>query len=183
MALPELLHVFELEAADEVCAILAAGEADARTTDAEAARTRREKITSAAAATALEHRRQADAQIATALHRSRAAVLTARAAMLARLRQTVEVELARRLDDSPQLAAALVASALACTGDKRGALRCTPALEPAARAVTPPRLHIEVDPAIATGVVIELETGTTVDATLAMLLDREWARLATEAVR
>jgi len=182
MALPELLRVFEHDTADEVRAILAAGEADAQRIDAEAARDRRERITSAAAATALAHRALADAEIAAALHQARVDVLGARAAMLARLRVAVEAELARRIDD-PRLAEALLAAAIACTGDEAGTLRCTPALEPAARAVAPERLRIESDPAIATGVIVELEAGTTVDATLLVLLDREWSRLACEAVR
>ena len=182
MALPELLDVFERDTADEVLAILAAGEADARTIDAEAARERREKITSAAAATALLHRKHADAVIAEALHRSRAAVLTARAAMLARLRAAVEIELGRCITDDRRLHTALLAAALDCTGDDPGTLRCTPALEPAGRAAAPPSLRVVADPAVTTGVVVELAAGTRVDATLLVLLDREWARLATEAV-
>jgi vacuolar-type H+-ATPase subunit E/Vma4 len=183
MALPELLRVFEREAADEVVAILAAGEADARAIDAEAARVRREKITGAAAATALEHRRLAEGAVAQALHRSRAVVLTARAAMLGRLREATETELARRIGGDPRLADTLVAAAIACAGDEAGTLRCTPELEKAARAAAPPGLRVEPDPAVTTGVVVELATGTIIDASLLVLLDREWARLATEAVR
>lgn len=182
MALPELLRVFEHDTADEVLAILGAGEADSRTIDAEAARERREKITSAAAATALEHRKHADALIAAALHRARAVVLDARAAMLARLRASVEAELAERIAGDARLHAALLAAALACATTEPGTLRCTPALEPEARAAAPPNLRVEADPAVATGVVVELATGTRIDATLLVLLDREWARLATEAV-
>ena len=61
-------------------------------------------------------------------------------------------------------------------------LRCPLALADAARAAAPVTLRVEVDAAIATGAIIELASGTQIAATLDAFLDREWPRLACEAL-
>ena len=180
MALPELLRAFERDAEAELRAIRAAGEADARAIDAAAARARTEKIVAAASATAAEHRAQADAQVAEAMHRARGAVLVARGAMLGRVREAIAAELpalAREVGD------ALLAVAIAWAGDEPGVLRCMPEMAARAAELAPRSLRVEADPLVTTGAVVELDAGTRIDATLAMLLDRDWPRLAAEAVR
>ena len=181
MALPELIEAFEHDTADEVAAILRAAEADARTIDAEAARDRSERIASAAAASAIAHRAQAEADVAAAVHRARADVYAARTAMLERLRTAVEDELESLLDAA--VGDALLRVAIACAGDDGGVLRCSSVLVTRARELAPASLVVEEQDALAAGVLVELATGTQIDATLSRLLEREWPRLASEAVR
>lgn len=181
MALPELIEAFERDTQAEVAAIRSAVEAEIRTIDAEASRARAERIASAAAATAVEHRAQADADVAAALHRARAEIYTHRSAMLRRLRAEIERHLPSLLDSA--VGDALLRVAIACAGDEPGMLHCTPVLALRARVLAPPSLQVVGDDAVATGVIIELASGTRIDATLARLLDREWAQLSGEAVR
>jgi hypothetical protein len=96
--------------------------------------------------------------------------------MLARLRTAVQAELARRLASDPALGKALAASALACCGGEPATFRCAPGLEP----LLPTGAIVD---ASLTGVIAELASGTTVDATLLVALDREWPRLAAEVAR
>jgi vacuolar-type H+-ATPase subunit E/Vma4 len=107
-------------------------------------------------------------------------VLAARGRMLDRIRARLDGELASLLDD--RLAAAVVGAALACAGDDPGVLRCAPAVLAVARARAPATIEVLADAAVATGAVLELATGTRVDATLAALVEREWPALACEAL-
>ncbi len=181
MALPELIEAFERDTEAELAAIRAAVEAEIRAIDAEAARARGERIASAAAATAVEHRAQADADVAAALHRARADIYTHRTAMLGRLRAEVERHLPALLESA--VGEALLRVAIACAGDEPGTLHCTPILSVRARVLAPPSLQITGDDEVATGVIVELASGTRIDATLVRLLDREWPQLSGEAVR
>ncbi|MGE5186020.1 MAG: hypothetical protein ACM31C_28385 [Acidobacteriota bacterium] len=182
MALAQLLDVFARETEGQIREILAAGDADAARITADGARERGRRVTAAAAQSTAERRARADAEVAAALRTARAQVLHARAAMLARVRAAVEAELGALLAADPRLGAALVADAIACAGGEPGVVRCTPALADAARAAAPAQLRVEADPAIATGAIVELASGTRIDATLARLLAREWPRLACEAL-
>lgn len=182
MALAQLLDVFARETEGQIRDILSAGDADAARITAEASRERAARVAKAGAASTAERRAKADAEIAAAMRTTRAQVLASRAQMLARLREAVEAELALRLVSDPRLGAALVADAIACAGGEPGVVRCAPALEAAARAAAPAELRVEADPAIATGAIVELASGTRVDATLATLLAREWPRLACDAL-
>jgi hypothetical protein len=85
------------------------------------------------------------------------------------------------LAGDPELGRALVAAALVCVGDAAGTLCTAPVLAEAARAAAPPAIRVEVDTAVATGVVVELATGTRIDATLTTLLEHAWPTLACEA--
>ncbi len=181
MALSELIEAFERDTEAELASIRTAAEAEIHAIDAEAARVRGERIASAAAATAVEHRAQADADVAAALHRARADIYTHRTAMLSRLRHEVEMHLPALLDSA--VGDALLRVAIACAGDEPGTLHCTPILALRARVLAPPSLSVAGDDAVATGVIIDLASGTRIDATLARLLDREWAQLSGEAVR
>lgn len=181
MALPELIQAFERDTQAELAAIRAAAEAEVRAIDAEAARARGERIASAAAATVVEHRAQADADVAAALHRARADIYTHRTAMLQRLRVEIEHQLVALLDAS--LGDALLRVAIACAGDEPGTLHCAPTLALRARVLAPASLQIASDDTVATGAIIELASGTRIDATLARLLEREWPQLSGEAVR
>ena len=181
MALPDLIEAFERDTEAELAAIRTAVENEIRAIDAEAARARGERIASAAAATAVEHRAQADADVAAALHRARADVYSHRTAMLGRLRAEVERHLPGLLDSG--VGDALLRVAIACAGDEPGTLHCTPILALRARVLATPSLQVTGDDGVATGAVIELVSGTRIDATLARLLDREWPQLSGEAVR
>lgn len=159
MALHELLRVFERDTDGEVRAILDAGDAEAARVLAEAERERADRVATAVAAFARHEQAAADAQLAAGEHRARAGVLVARAAMLQRVREAIAVELQARFASDPQLAELLDAAACACAGGEQGEL---------AR--------------VATGVVLELPSGTRIEASLAAVLDRYWPRLACEAL-
>jgi vacuolar-type H+-ATPase subunit E/Vma4 len=103
--------------------------------------------------------------------------------MLERIRAGVCEQLPGVLAGDPELRRALVAAALACVGDEPGILRCSPLLVDIAREASPAAIRVEAEPGVATGVVIELATGTRIDATLATLLDRVWPTLACEALQ
>ena len=182
MALDDLLHAIERDGDAERRAILATGEAQAARIDADAARGRSERIAAAVTAFAGDRRAAADIELATLTRRAQAEVLAARAAMLDRIREAISAALPALVADQPRLGAGLVAAALACIGDETGTLRCAPALVEAARAAAPPSLRVEGDPGVSTGAIIELAAGTRVDTTLAALLEREWPRLACEAL-
>jgi len=180
MALDELLGALERDTAVELAAIAATGDAEAAQIDAEAARARDERLAAVAAEHAAARRAAVERDLAEAARRARADVLAARARMLERLRAQVDAELPARLDD--RVGSCLVAAALACVGDDTGTLRCAPTLVERARGGAPPGIRVTGDPAVATGAIVELSTGTRIDATLVALLEREWPRLACEAL-
>jgi vacuolar-type H+-ATPase subunit E/Vma4 len=182
MALAELLRSLENDTAAEVRAITAAGAGEAARIESDAARARSERVAGAIAAFADERRAAADAELAAVIRGARAEVLAARAAMIDRIRGAVLDELPGLLAGDPELGQALVSAALACVGDESGILRCTPLLADPARASAPPAIRVEIESSVATGVVIELATGTRIDATLATLLERAWPALACEAL-
>ena len=103
--------------------------------------------------------------------------------LLERLRAAVSEQLPGLVAGDPELRRALVMAALACVGDEAGTLRCAPVISDIARRAAPTAIRVEVEPGIATGVVIELATGTRIDATVTTLLDRLWPTLACEALR
>lgn len=182
LALSELLRVLENDTAAEVRAIAeaAAGEA-ARIETAGSAR-RSERIASAMAAFAAERRAAGDSEIAAANRVARADILVARAAMLERVRAGVREQLLDVLAGDPELGRALATAALACVGDEPGTLRCAPLIADIAREAAPAAIRVEAEPGV-TGVVIDLATGTRIDATLTTLLDRVWPTLACEALQ
>lgn len=181
MGLPELIQVFERDAAAELAAIHDAAAADVYAIDAEAARARGERIASAAAATAVASRARADSAVADAIHHARAVIYEHRAAMLHRLHDEVERQLAAVLDAAT--GDALLRVAIACAGDEPGTLRCTPSIESRAQLLAPKSLPVSTDETIQAGVIVELASGTRIDATLARLLERDWPRLSGEAVQ
>jgi vacuolar-type H+-ATPase subunit E/Vma4 len=183
MALAELLRVLEDDAAGEVRAIAEAAAGEAARIDAEASARRSVRLASATAGFAAKHRAAGDAEIAVANRAARADILAARAGMLERVRAGVSEQLPDVLAGDPVLARVLVAAALACVGEESGTLRCTPVLADIAREASPAAIRVEAEPDIATGLVIELATGTRIDATLTTLLDRVWPSLACEALR
>lgn len=178
MALPELLEAIERDATAQIEAVRAAAELEVQQIEADGERDHARLQAEVARTAREEHQRAADAELAIARRRARVEILVARAAMLDRVRAALHAQL-------PEIAAPLgpvmVSAALSCVGSAHGVLRCpTPWMEHA-RAVAPASLTIEPAPPGATGVVIELATGTHVVATLETLLEREWPRLATEA--
>jgi vacuolar-type H+-ATPase subunit E/Vma4 len=181
MPLAELLGAFERDAAAELRAIADAADADAARIDREGRLARDERIARANATTAAELQVLADRELAEAAHGARIAALAARAAMLDRVRVTVRAELPRLLG-TPAVAERLVRAAVACAEGGTGELRCAHELVALARAAAPPTLAVIGDPAIATGIVIELASGIRIDASLATLFDREWPRLACDAL-
>ena len=183
MALPELLRVLEHDTAAEVRAIADAAASEAARIETEASARRSECIASAMAAVAAECRAAGDAEIAAANRAARADILAARAAMVERVRVGVREQLPGVLAGDPELGRALVLAALACVGDESGILRCAPAIAAFAREAAPAAIRVEVESSVATGVVIELATGTHIDATLTTLLDRVWPTLACEALQ
>jgi vacuolar-type H+-ATPase subunit E/Vma4 len=183
MALAELLRVLEDDTAAEVRAIAAAAAGEVARIEAESSVRRSERVASAMTACAAKHRAAGDAEIAAANHAARADILAARAAMLERIRAGVREQLPGVLAGDPDLRRALVAAALACVGDESGTLRCSPVLVDIAREASPAAIRVEVEPGLTTGVVIELATGTRIDATLNTLLDRVWPTLACEALQ
>jgi vacuolar-type H+-ATPase subunit E/Vma4 len=182
VALEELMAALERDAGAQIREILAAGEAEAAHVDAEAARARADRIATTIAASADERRIAGDLEVAVAARRGRADVLGARACMLERIREAIAGELPKLVADNPRLGASLVAAALSYVGAEPGVLRCPPALAEPARSTAPSGIDVVIDPAISTGAVVELATGTRVDATLVALLERAWPSLACEAL-
>lgn len=182
MPLPDLVRALERDTEAEVRAILAAGEAQAAQLEADGARARADLLARDAAEAATQHQARAATQLADVARASRHEVLAARAAMLARLREAVDAALPHLLAADPRLGASSLTAALACADAGPATLRCAPTLLAAARAAAPPTITVVADPEVATGVVLELASGTRVDATLATLLAREWPRLACEAI-
>jgi len=176
MALEDLVRAFEREAAAEAAVIRARGTAEAAQLAAAATQERDGQIAAASTAFAAERRAAADRELAEGARALRAEVLAARTAMLDRLRAAVAARLPARV---AEVGEALLASALTCVGDGDGVLRCAPALAEVARRAS--RLRVEPDPRV-TGVVIELASQTTIDATLDALLARTWPALACEAL-
>jgi len=158
MPLGELIEALERDANAEVTAELAAAAAEAARTDAVAARARADRIASALATSRAEQHAVHDAHLAGATHRARTEVLRARAAMLERLRPAVRAMLPELARD-PRVARVLRDAAHGCAGESPGRVEETP-----------------------TGIVIELDSGTRIDATLDALLEREWPRLAPVAL-
>lgn len=177
MAIADLVAAIEAEARAQISAVLAAGEAEASAIEAEAERARRDHRASTLQVWQAEHQRAADAQLVAAERRARALVLAARAAMLERIRLEVHALLPSLVDHT--LGRALVTAALSCASGP-GVLRCAPHL--ANLIVAPEELRVEPDPAVATGVQIELASGARVVATLEALCEREWPRLAAFAL-
>jgi hypothetical protein len=103
--------------------------------------------------------------------------------MLERIRAGVREQLPGLLAGGLELGRALMAAALACVGEESGTLRCSPVLADLAREAAPAAIRVAAEPGVATGVVIELATGTRIDATLTTLLDRVWPTLACEALQ
>lgn len=182
MALAELLRVLEDGTTAEVRAIAEAAASEAARIEAEASARRTDRIASATAACTSTHRAAGDAEIASAGRAARADILAARAAMLERIRAGVCEQLPGVLAADPELQRALVVAALACVGDEPGTLRCSPRLAELAREAAPAAIRVEDAPETATGVVIELASGTCIDATLTTLLDRMWPALACEVL-
>lgn len=183
MPLAELIRVLEDDTAAEVRAITEAAAGEATRIEAEAFARRSERIATATAAFAAKRRAAGDGEIAAASRAAREGVLVARAAMLERIRAGVRERLAAVLAGDPELGRVLVAAALACVGDEPGTLRCTPAIADIARRAAPAAIRVEPEPGTAAGVVVELASGTRIDATLTTLLDRIWPTLACEALQ
>ena len=183
MALAELLRVLEDETAAEVRAIAEAAADEAARIETEAFASRSERIASATAAFGAKRRAAGDGELAAANRAARGDVLAARAAMLERIRAGVREQLPAVLAGDPELGRALVAAALACIGDEPGTLRCAPVLADIAREAAPAAIRVAAEPGVATGVIVELATGTRIDATLTALLDRVWPTLACEALQ
>jgi hypothetical protein len=177
VALAELLAAIEAEAAAQVRELLDAGKADAAAIEEEASRARVAREAHLLATWSAEHWRTADAGVAEARHRTRAALLAARAAMLERVRAQTRALLPALVD--ARIGRALAGAALACANHP-GVIRCAPVI--AQDLGAPSALRVEADPAVATGVEIELATGTRIVASLDALFDREWPQLASAAV-
>jgi len=182
VALADLLRSLERDATAELRAIDEAGAAEAARLDAETARRRTERLATTVAELTATRAATDELALAAARGHARGRELTARAAMLARAREAVRAALPAALATEPRLGEAVVAAALGATGDEAGVLRCAPAIVAAARAAAPPAIRVEPDPALATGAVIELASGTRIDATLDALLTRTWPALACEAL-
>ncbi len=156
MALTDLVQALERDAAEQVRALLEAAASAAAHLEAQAARRRDEASTHALDAWRDECRAGADERAAKARRAARARVLTARAAMLDRVRAALLVQLPAVAD---RVRPALQRAALACAGARPGVSREVP-----------------------TGIVIELPNGTEIVATLEALVERDWPQLATRTV-
>lgn len=179
MPIADLLSNLEREGEAEIRVLLAAAEAEVARIEAESARSRAHRLTASGKVVQAEHQAAADLEIAAATRRAREDVLTARAGVLSRvLAVTRDLLPALVAEHGERLAPNLIAAALACTGCEPGVVRCAPSIVACARAAAPPNLRVEPDLLIATGVVIELDRGTRIEASLDALLDREWPRLA-----
>lgn len=183
MALAELLRVLEDGTTAEVRAIAEAAAGEAERIDAEALARRTERIANAIAAFAAARRAAGDGEIAAVSRAALADILAARGAMLDRIRSAACAQLPRVLAGDPALRRAVVAAALGCVGGEAGTLRCSPALADIARAAAPAAIRVEATPDVATGAVIDLASGTRIDATLAALLERVWPALACVALQ
>lgn len=173
MALAELLAAIESEGAAQVRAVLAEGDAAAATVGADAQRARNARIDSERRAWSAQRQRVADVEIAEAAQHARAEMLSARSAMLDRIRDEICALLPGLVAETGR---ALLDAALACAGGP-GVARCAPQLAP----LLPPELRSEPDPTLS-GIEIELATGTRIVATLDALLEREWHALAAVAL-
>jgi vacuolar-type H+-ATPase subunit E/Vma4 len=182
VAIAELLRALERDADAEIRAALDAARDEAGRVATEAARARDDRVGAAHALALARSQAQADAALAVATRRARADVLTARAAMLRRLRDAARAALPAVIEArAAELGPRQVAAAIAYTGGKPGVLRCPAVLADAARAAAPPGLRVAVDPTL-TGAVIDLDGGARIDASLDAILERDWPRLAPGAL-
>lgn len=156
MSLADLVQALERDAAQQIRVLLDTAAASAAQLEARAARQRDDTSTHALDTWRAACRAQADDREATARRAARARVLVARATMLERVHAAL---LAMLPDYASQTRQALRRAALACTTDPAASVQD-----------------------VATGVVIELPTGTEIVATLEALVDREWPRLAAAIV-
>lgn len=151
MSLGDLLQTLEHDAATEARALLDAATVRAQERTAASARARTEQLTQARRDVREACEAAAETELATVQHAARARTLTARAAMLERVREAVRVLLPSVVD---RVMPVLTARAVACAGDEPTTVRTVP-----------------------TGVIIELANGTQIVATLDALFERESARL------
>jgi phosphoribosylaminoimidazole carboxylase (NCAIR synthetase) len=156
MPLADLVQALERDAAAQIRVLLDGAASRVAQLEAEAARHRDDMSAQTAQAWRDECRAGADDQEATTRQAARAAVLTARAAMLERVRAALLAQLPAY---ASRVLPALERAALACAGDRR--------FERHDRAC---------------GFVLELDTGTHVVATLDALAEREWPSLAAAVV-
>jgi vacuolar-type H+-ATPase subunit E/Vma4 len=178
MALTELVQAIEREATEQVRALLATASAQAERVEADAARRHSDESAHAVHAWEEECRSRSDERRATAQRSARATMLTARAAMLDRVRAALQAELPAHAE---RVAAALARAAIDCAGMRAGVLRCPPGLVTVASKLVPASLHV-LAADIGSGVIIELADGTQIVATLEALADREWPQLAAAIV-
>ena len=156
MPLADLIQALERDAAEQIRVLSDVASARAAQLEAEAARRRDDTSANAMQAWRDECRARADEREATVRQAARAAVLASRAAMLDRVRASLLAQLPAY---ASRVMPALARAALACAGD---------------------RPHTRRDGAC--GVVIELDTGTQIAATLDALAAREWPSLAAAVV-
>lgn len=179
MALDELLRTLERDATAEADAIVAEARAFAAQLDESTARARQARDAADAAHATATAQAASDGARHDADHRARTQALTARAAMLARVRAAALAALPEALARHAEaLGPRLVEAARACAGDAPGELRCAPVLREHVGATA---LRVVEDPAL-TGVIIALDRGVRIDATLAAVLARAWPRLAAAAL-
>jgi len=175
MALADLLQTLEQDATAELRSLLADAEARVVRLEADAARDRAERTAAAERACCDECQVEADARLATAQRAARTSLLKARAAMLERVLAAVRELLPGH---TRRVAEPLARAAIACAGNQAGTVRCTPEIVDDIRPLVPTTLRIAPSAEIATGVQIELATGTHIVATLDALLEREWPKLS-----
>ena len=159
MALSDLLDVFERDTDGEIRAITSAGAGEAARIVRDAEHAAAERIAAALATYRAQRVADADAELSAAIRSARQRVLVARAAMLERLRVAIANELPARYARDPELATVLEEAARSCAGSEAIELTEAP-----------------------TGTVLELASGTRIDATLDAVLARAWPRLACEAL-
>ena len=152
MPLADLVRALELDAAAQVRALLAGARARADEIEAAAGNGREATLAREIAASNAEYRASADDKVAAVRQRMRTTVLVARAEMLDRVRAALLAQLPAHL---PRVAAALARAAQTCVGEAK-----------------------YVECRVPTGVVLELDNGTQIVATLEALVEREWPRLA-----
>jgi vacuolar-type H+-ATPase subunit E/Vma4 len=156
MPLADLVRALEQDAVAQARALLDAATARAGEIEAAAAHDRDDKITHDANACRAQCHAAADERIADAQQRVRATLLAARAEMLDRVRAALLAQLPAH---TARVADNLARAARGCAGTAKYVERSVP-----------------------TGVVIELESGTQLVATLEALVEREWPRLAAAIV-
>ncbi|HEY5948557.1 MAG TPA: hypothetical protein VIV40_23860 [Kofleriaceae bacterium] len=178
MALADLVQALERDATEQVRALLEAASAQATQLEAEASRRRAEESAHALQAWTDECRARSEERRATAQQAARANVLTARAAMIDRVRAALASQLPEYVT---VVGAALARAAIACAAARPGVLSCPPALLDVVRPLAPASLRVEAAD-VGCGVVIELASGTQIIATLEALATREWPRLAAAIV-